>query len=112
LYTILAQGADLIMTPNSVVLTVAVVPLREPTAVDPRARLKPGTTPAHVQQRLEQALQTPLRGPPNVTLEELDSDEVVVRIGATPARSSDGPDLASEVLDAISPLTARSPAPS
>jgi small conductance mechanosensitive channel len=112
LYTILAQGADLIMIPNSVVLNVAVAPLREPMGVDLRARLTPGATPTNVQQRLEQALQTPLRGPPNVTLEELDGDEVVVRIGATPARSADGPKLASEVLDAISPLTARSPTPS
>ncbi|HEY4095349.1 MAG TPA: mechanosensitive ion channel family protein [Baekduia sp.] len=112
LYTILAQGADLIMVPNSVVLNVSVAPLREPTGVDLRARLTPGATPTNVQERLEQALQTPLRGPPNVTLEELDGDEVVVRIGATPARSADGPKLASEVLDAISPLTARSPTPS
>jgi small conductance mechanosensitive channel len=112
LYTILAQRTDLIMIPNSVVLNVAVAPLREPTGVDLRARLKPGATPADIQKRLEQALQTPLRGPPNVTLEELDGDEVVVRIGATPARSGDGPELAGEVLDAISPLTARSPAPS
>jgi small-conductance mechanosensitive channel len=110
LYTILAQGADAIMIPNSVVLNVAVAPLREPTGVDLRARLQPSATPTEVQKRLEQALQTPLRGPPNVTLEELDGDEVVVRIGATPSRSADGPKLASEVLDAISPLTARSPA--
>jgi small-conductance mechanosensitive channel len=112
LYTILAQRTDLVMVPNSVVLNVAVAPLREPTGVDLRARLTPGATPTNVQQRLEQALQTPLRGPPNVTLEELDGDEVVVRIGATPARSADGPKLASEVLDAISPLTVRAPTPS
>jgi small conductance mechanosensitive channel len=112
LYTILAQRADSIMIPNSVVLNVSVSPLREPAGVDLRARLKPGASPVDIQQRLEQALRTPLRGPPNVTLEELDGDEVVVRIGATPARSADGPELASEVLDAISPLTARSTAPS
>ena len=112
LYTILAQRTDLIMIPNSVVLNVAVAPLREPAGIDLRARLKPGATPADIQKRLEQALQTPLRGSPNVTLEELDGDEVVVRIGATPARSSDGPELAGEVLDAISPLAARSTAPS
>jgi small conductance mechanosensitive channel len=112
LYTIIGQGEDSIMVPNSVVLNVAVAPLREPQGVDLRARLTPGATPTNVQQRLEQALQTPLRGPPNVTLEELDGDEVVVRIGATPARSADGPKLASEVLDAISPLTARSSTPS
>ncbi|WP_445149540.1 mechanosensitive ion channel domain-containing protein [Baekduia sp. Peel2402] len=112
LYTILAQRTDLIMIPNSVVLNVAVAPLREPAGIDLRARLKPGATPADIQRRLEQSLQTPLRGSPNVTLEELDGDEVVVRIGATPARSSDGPELAGEVLDAISPLAARSTASS
>jgi small conductance mechanosensitive channel len=112
LYTIIAQRSDRIMIPNSVVLSVAVAPLREPAGIDLRARLKPDATPADIQRRLERALRTPLRGPPNVTLEELDGDEVVVRIGATPARSADGPELAGEVLDAISPLTARSPAPS
>ncbi|MCZ4493881.1 MAG: mechanosensitive ion channel family protein [Conexibacter sp.] len=51
LYTILARGEDSIMVPNSVVLSVAVVPLREPTGVDLRARLRPGATPADVQER-------------------------------------------------------------
>jgi small-conductance mechanosensitive channel len=111
LYTILARGEDSIMVPNSVVLSVAVVPLREPTGVDLRARLRPGATPADVQERLEQTVQTPLRSPPSVTLEEIDGDEVVVRIAATPARPADGPRLATEVLQAISPITARTQAP-
>jgi small-conductance mechanosensitive channel len=38
-YTTLAAGADAIMVPNSVVLSVAVVPLRQPPDVDVRARL-------------------------------------------------------------------------
>src|SRR3954466_6568010 len=42
LYTTLAQGEDRIMVPNSVVLSSAVIPLREPAAVDLRARLRPG----------------------------------------------------------------------
>jgi small-conductance mechanosensitive channel len=111
LYTILARGEDSIMVPNSVVLSVAVVPLREPTGVDLRARLRPGATPADVQERLEQEVETPLRAPPNVTLEEIDGDEVVVRIAATPADPADGPRLATEVLRAISPITARTQAP-
>src|ERR687896_2056238 len=37
LYTTFAQGRDSVMVPNNVVLTAAVVPLREPAAVD-RAR--------------------------------------------------------------------------
>ncbi|HEX4734329.1 MAG TPA: mechanosensitive ion channel family protein, partial [Thermoleophilaceae bacterium] len=40
LYTILASGEDAIMVPNSVVLNVAVVPLREPEGVELRARLR------------------------------------------------------------------------
>jgi hypothetical protein len=41
-----------------------------------------------------------------VTLEELAGDEVVVRIAATPQERADGPLLASEVLNAISEVTA------
>src|SRR4051794_12218888 len=41
LYTVLTQGEEEIMVPNSVVLNVAIVPLREPDAVDMRARLRP-----------------------------------------------------------------------
>jgi small-conductance mechanosensitive channel len=103
LYTTLASGADTIMVPNSVVLSVAVVPLREPTAVDLRARLRPNVTPVEVEEHLKQALETPLRGSPRITLEELDGDEVVVRISATPQDSADGSRLATEVLRAISP---------
>jgi small-conductance mechanosensitive channel len=112
LYTILARGEDSIMIPNSVVLNVAVTPLREPTGVDLRARLRPGATPSDVQERLKEAVRTPLRSPPSVTLEELDGDEVVVRIAATPAQPADGPRLASEVLEAISPITAPAAPPS
>ena len=66
LYTILASGEDPIMVPNSVVMSVAVVPLREPTGVELRARLRPGATPLDVQERLQEALTVPLRGPPRV----------------------------------------------
>jgi small conductance mechanosensitive channel len=41
LYTTLANRADRIMVPNNVVLSAAVVPLREPDGVDLRARLRP-----------------------------------------------------------------------
>jgi hypothetical protein len=36
-----------------------------------------------------------------VTLEEVDGDSLVVRIAATPARPSDGPRLAGEVLSTV-----------
>src|ERR671934_1825831 len=107
LYTTLADGEDRIMIPNSVVLNVAVVPLREPDGVDLRARLRPGLTPLDVQRLLEQTVDTPVRDRPRITLEELDGDEVVVRIAAIPERASDGPKLASEVLAAIAGETAR-----
>jgi small conductance mechanosensitive channel len=102
MYTTLARGADTILVPNSVVLSVAVMPLREPAAVELRARLRPGTTPMDTEDLLKAAIQTPLRGPPQITLEEVDGDEVVVRIAATPRDRADGPRLASEVLEAIS----------
>jgi small-conductance mechanosensitive channel len=102
LYTTFARGDDSIMVPNSVVLNVAVLPLREPDAVNLRARLRAGMTPGDLQESLEKSLQTPLRGSPRITLEELDGDEVVVSIAATPLRAAEGRQLASELLDAVS----------
>jgi small-conductance mechanosensitive channel len=107
LYTTFAQGDDQVMVPNSVVLNVAIVPLREPDAVDLRARLPADVTPLEVQELLDSALETPVRSQPQIVLEELDGDEVVVRISATPERPSDGPRLASEVLEAVAAQTAR-----
>jgi small conductance mechanosensitive channel len=101
LYTVLASGDDLIMVPNAVVLNVAIVPLKEPAGVDLRARLRPGVTPVDIQRLLDETVKTPVRGRPRITLEELDGDEVVVRIAAVPERASDGPKLASEVLAAV-----------
>jgi small conductance mechanosensitive channel len=107
LYTTFAQGEDHVMIPNSVVLNVAIVPLREPDGVDLRARLPADVTPLEVQELLESALETPVRSQPQIVLEELDGDEVVVRITATPERPSDGPRLASEVLEAVAGQSAR-----
>jgi small conductance mechanosensitive channel len=102
LYTTFARGDDSIMVPNSVVLNVAVLPLREPEAVNLRARLRPGMTPSDLQELLESSLQTPLRDAPRITLEELDGDEVVVRIVATPRLATEGRQLASELLRIVS----------
>ena len=101
LYTTFAHGDDQIKVPNSVVLNVAIVPLREPDGVDLRARLSAGVTPLEVQQLLEETVTTPVRDRPQIHLEEVDGDEVVVRITATPEHPADGPKLASEVLEAI-----------
>ncbi len=106
LYTTLSQGEDEIMVPNSMVLSAAVVPLREPAAVDLRARLPGGVKPSSVQDLLEHAVSVPTRSKPHIGLEEVEADEVVVRIAATPESGSDGPQLADEILAAISELTA------
>jgi small conductance mechanosensitive channel len=105
LYTTFASGEDSIMVPNSVVLNVAVLPLREPDAVNLRARLRPGMTPGDLQALLEGSLKTPLRDAPRITLEELDGEEVVVRIATTPVRASEGRQLASELLEVVSRQT-------
>jgi small-conductance mechanosensitive channel len=105
LYTTFANGEDSILVPNTVVLSSAVVPLREPAAVDLRARLRPDVRPSDVQALLEEGVKTPMRAEPHIGLEELDSDEVVVRIGATPVAQADGRRLADEILAAIEPLT-------
>src|SRR5919198_421322 len=107
LYTTFAQGADHVMVPNSVVLNVAIVPLREPDGVDLRARLAAGVTPLDMQELLETEIETPVRDRPQIMLEEIDGDEVVVRISATPENPSDGPRLATEVLEAVAAQTAR-----
>jgi small conductance mechanosensitive channel len=102
LYTTFARGEDSIMVPNSVVLNVAVLPVREPDAVNLRARLRPGMTPVDLQELLEKSLETPLRDVPRITLEELDGEEVVVRISATPRDAAEGRHLASELLSIVS----------
>src|ERR687896_660417 len=105
LYTTFAQGQDSIMVPNSIVLSAAVVPLREPAAVDLRARLRPDVRPSEVQRLLQEGVQTPVRAEPHISLEEIDRDEVVVRIAASPISDADGPRLADEVLAAVASVT-------
>jgi len=105
LYTTLAKGGDQIMVPNNVVLSAAVVPLREPASVDLRARLRPDVRPSEVQSMLAD-IETPVRGEPSIVLEELDAEEVIVRIQATPLDDADGPKLADEVLAAVAEASA------
>jgi small conductance mechanosensitive channel len=100
-YTTLISGADRTMVPNNMVLNLAVVPLTEPERVELRARFSPDTTPSDVQELLAHSVTVPMRYPPDVTLEELDRDELVVRIVAAPTDPADGARLASEVLAAV-----------
>jgi small conductance mechanosensitive channel len=105
LYTTFARGEDAIMVPNNIVLASAVVPLREPAAVDLRARLRPDVKPTQIQELLHDAVRTPVLTEPHIGVEEIDADEVIVRIAATPAAEADGPRLADEILAAIAPVT-------
>jgi small conductance mechanosensitive channel len=100
-YTTLVSGADRILVPNAMVLNLAVIPLREPERVELRARFSADTTPSQVQELLEGAISVPTRYAPHIELEELDRDEVVVRIVATPTNPTDGAKLAAEILAAI-----------
>ncbi len=109
LYTTLAQGGDFVMVPNNVILSAAVVPLREPASVDLRARLRPDVLPSEVQSLLGESITIPVRGEPTIALEEIDADEVVVRIQATPISDEDGPKLADEVLAAVGNASAWEP---
>jgi small-conductance mechanosensitive channel len=97
-YATFISGADRMMVPNSVLLQVAVVPLREPERVDLRARFDATVSPARIQEILDRAITVPTRYPPDITLEEIDRDDVVLRIEATPERPNDGAKLAEEIL--------------
>jgi small conductance mechanosensitive channel len=105
LYTTLARGDDRIMVPNSVVLGAAVMPLREPDSVDVKVRLTSGVRPTHVQALLDDRVSTPTRSPAKVLLEEVDGDDVVVRVQATPERALDGAKLADEIIQTLASVT-------
>jgi small-conductance mechanosensitive channel len=101
LYTTLANGEDRILVPNNVVLSGAVVPLREPSGVDLRARLDAEVKPSEVEQRIEHGVTVATRTDPLIDLEEFVNGEIIVRVRATPVRSEDGSALADEVLAAL-----------
>jgi small conductance mechanosensitive channel len=100
-YTTLISGADRIMVPNSLLISSAVIPLREPERVELRARFGADTSPREVQEMLERRVSVPLRYPPHIAVEELDRDDVVVKIVSTPEDPEDGAKLAEEVLRGV-----------
>jgi small-conductance mechanosensitive channel len=105
LYVTFARGEDTIMVPNSVVLMAAIVPLKEPGGVDVRARLRPGIKPSELQRVLEENVTVRTRDRPSINLEEVDDEEVIMRVTAIPERDEDGARLADEVLAAITQVT-------
>jgi small-conductance mechanosensitive channel len=107
LYVTLGQGEDTIMIPNNVAMSAAVVPLREPAAVDLRARLKSDVKPSELQRFLEENVGTATRSHPHISVEEVDHEEVIMRVNAVPELDRDGPRLADEILAAIGEVTGR-----
>jgi small conductance mechanosensitive channel len=105
LYTTLSRGYDRILIPNNVVLAAAVVPIKEPESVDVKVRLTSGVRPSQVQAILDSEITTATRSPAAVLLEEVDGDEVVVRVQATPELSEDGAKLADEIIASLSSVT-------
>jgi hypothetical protein len=81
-------------------------PSRASSAPSCRCIRRAGSAPLDVEELLKGSIESPIRGSPRVTLEEVDADEVVVRIAATPPDPRDGPRLAGEVLRAITPQVA------
>ena len=106
LYTTLARGQDKVMIPNSIVLSSAVMPVLEPDPVDVTVRLQSRIRATTIQAMLDHGITTPTRRDPHVLLQEIDGDEVVVRIQATPERAGDGAALADEIIAAVDPVTA------
>jgi small-conductance mechanosensitive channel len=107
-YATLVQGADRLQVPNSVLISLVVVPLHEPPKVDLKARFSHEASPRRIEEQLLAAIRVPTRYPPNVSLEEVDEDGVVLRVSATPLRPDDGSQLAEEVLAALKPAHVRS----
>jgi small conductance mechanosensitive channel len=104
LYLTLTDGDDVIMVPNNTALTMSIRPLRQPAAVDMRARLPRTVDPEEIQAAISEGVSVPTKGRAHVTLEELDGDEIVVRVRATPTDPHLGGRLASQVLDAVAAM--------
>jgi small conductance mechanosensitive channel len=109
IYTTLGRGEERILVPNNSVLGASIVPLRQPSGVDLRARLEPGVKPSDLQRLLAEQVSTPTRDEPQISLEEVYGDYVRVRITAAPVADTDGPRLADEVLAAVAGVAASSP---
>ena len=68
------------------------MPLKEPAAVDLRAKMNPDIKPSELQDLLEPRRHgRPTRNKPHISLEEIDDEEVVMRISAIPESDEDGP---------------------
>jgi len=105
LYTTLSRGEERVMIPNNLVLSAAILPLREPEPVNVRVTLASGVRPTHVQRILDSNISIPTRKAPTIQLEEINGGAVVVRVQATPERHDDGARLADEIIAALVSVT-------
>jgi small conductance mechanosensitive channel len=105
LYTNVKRGTEQVMIPNTQVLAAVIMPIRDPEGVDVRVRLTSGVKPSQVQAILDQEISTSTRSGTSVMLEEVDGEDVVVRVQATPEIPDEGAKLADEITAALSSVT-------
>ena len=85
IYTMFARGNGLLLVPNNSALSATIVPLRAPAGVDvrgPAARRRAAR--ASCSGRSPERCRCPTRDEPDISLEEVYADGVVVRVRATP----------------------------
>ena len=82
------------------------MPLREPSGVDVLVTLPAGVRPSEVQDQLDDQVSVTTRARPHIALEEIDGDDVTVRVSATVSAPDDGPALADEVLATLTAAAA------
>ena len=109
IYVTLARGNGIFLVPNNAALGATIVPLRAPAGVDLLARVRAGVRPSELQRTLSRDVRVPTRDDPDISLEEVYADGVVVRVRATPVNDADGALLADEVLAVIAKVAAESP---
>jgi small-conductance mechanosensitive channel len=109
IYVTLARGNGIFLVPNNAALGATIVPLRAPAGVDLLARVRAGVRPSELQRTLSRDVRVPTRDDPDISLEEVYADGVVVRVRATPVNDADGALLADEVLAVVAKVAAESP---
>lgn len=97
-YTALVQGGERIMVPNSALLQATVTPLRDPAAIELRARFSSRVSPLTLQSMMREKIEIPTHSPPEITIEEIERDDVVLLIRATPRYPADASRLAESIL--------------
>ena len=73
--------------------------------MDVKVRLSSGVRPSQVQALLDDQISHADRNPAKVLLEELDGEDLVVRVQATPERAGDGAKLADEIIAVLASVT-------